>query len=34
MKINVEYIVRDDKIELVDVFIGCIMEGRLYSEGL
>ncbi|MCE6056284.1 preprotein translocase subunit SecA [Mycoplasmopsis agalactiae] len=34
MKINVEYIVRDDKIELVDAFTGRIMEGRSYSEGL
>ncbi|WP_240337599.1 preprotein translocase subunit SecA [[Mycoplasma] gypis] len=34
MKIDVEYIVRDDKIELVDSFTGRIMEGRAYSEGL
>lgn len=34
MKINVEYIVRDEKIELVDAFTGRIMEGRSYSEGL
>lgn len=34
MKINVEYIVRDGKIELVDAFTGRIMEGRSYSEGL
>ncbi|WP_027334724.1 preprotein translocase subunit SecA [Mycoplasmopsis felifaucium] len=34
MKINVEYIVRDNKIELVDAFTGRIMEGRSYSEGL
>ena len=34
MKINVEYIVRDGKIELVDAFTGRIMEGRAYSEGL
>lgn len=34
MKINVEYIVRDNKIELVDAFTGRIMEGRAYSEGL
>lgn len=34
MKNNVEYIVRDGKIELVDAFTGRIMEGRSYSEGL
>ncbi|WP_406616887.1 preprotein translocase subunit SecA [Mycoplasmopsis adleri] len=34
MKLNVEYIVRDNKIELVDAFTGRIMEGRAYSEGL
>ncbi|WPB50784.1 preprotein translocase subunit SecA [Metamycoplasma subdolum] len=34
MKLDVEYIVRDDKIELVDSFTGRIMEGRAYSEGL
>ncbi|TQC51597.1 preprotein translocase subunit SecA [Mycoplasmopsis mucosicanis] len=34
MKENVEYIVRDGKIELVDAFTGRIMEGRAYSEGL
>ncbi|WP_084644103.1 preprotein translocase subunit SecA [Mycoplasmopsis cricetuli] len=34
MKNNVEYIVRDGKIELVDGFTGRIMEGRSYSEGL
>ncbi|WP_406617857.1 preprotein translocase subunit SecA [Mycoplasmopsis lipophila] len=34
MKINVEYIVREGKIELVDAFTGRIMEGRAYSEGL
>ncbi|KKB27091.1 Protein export cytoplasm protein SecA ATPase RNA helicase [Mycoplasmopsis meleagridis] len=34
MKNNVEYIVRDGKIELVDAFTGRIMEGRAYSEGL
>lgn len=31
---NVEYIVRDEKIELVDAFTGRIMDGRAYSEGL
>ncbi|WP_336619111.1 preprotein translocase subunit SecA [Mycoplasma phocimorsus] len=31
---NVEYIVRDGKIELVDAFTGRIMDGRAYSEGL
>ncbi|OAB48720.1 preprotein translocase subunit SecA [Mycoplasmopsis gallinarum] len=34
MKNNVEYIVRDGKIELVDAFTGRIMDGRAYSEGL
>ncbi|WP_027121366.1 preprotein translocase subunit SecA [Mycoplasma leonicaptivi] len=34
MKINVEYIVKEGKIELVDAFTGRIMEGRSYSEGL
>ncbi|TPE57541.1 preprotein translocase subunit SecA [[Mycoplasma] falconis] len=34
MKLNVEYIVRNNKIELVDSFTGRIMEGRAYSEGL
>ncbi|WBP83887.1 preprotein translocase subunit SecA [Mycoplasmopsis edwardii] len=34
MKIDVEYIVRDGKIELVDTFTGRIMDGRSYSEGL
>ncbi|AXE60775.1 preprotein translocase subunit SecA [[Mycoplasma] phocae] len=34
MKLDVEYIVRNDKIELVDSFTGRIMEGRSYSEGL
>lgn len=34
MKLDVEYIVKEDKIELVDSFTGRIMEGRAYSEGL
>ncbi|UWD34613.1 preprotein translocase subunit SecA [Mesomycoplasma molare] len=34
MKKDVEYIIRDGKIELVDTFTGRIMEGRSYSEGL
>lgn len=34
MKLDVEYIVRNNKIELVDSFTGRIMEGRAYSEGL
>lgn len=34
MKNNVEYIVREGKIELVDAFTGRVMEGRAYSEGL
>lgn len=31
---DVDYIVRDDKIELVDMFTGRIMEGRSLSDGL
>src|SRR6185312_6172010 len=31
---DVEYIVRDDKIVIIDEFTGRMMEGRRYSEGL
>ena len=31
---DVDYIVKDDKIELVDMFTGRIMEGRSLSDGL
>ncbi len=31
---DVEYIVRDDKIIIIDEFTGRMMEGRRYSEGL
>ncbi|MCH7320631.1 accessory Sec system translocase SecA2 [Solibacillus sp. MA9] len=31
---DVDYIVREDKIELVDMFTGRIMEGRSLSDGL
>ncbi|WP_426461597.1 preprotein translocase subunit SecA [Mycoplasma hafezii] len=34
MRCDVEYIVREGKIELVDAFTGRIMDGRSYSEGL
>ncbi|MBN3534454.1 preprotein translocase subunit SecA [Mycoplasma procyoni] len=34
MQKDVEYIVREGKIELVDTFTGRVMEGRSYSEGL
>ncbi len=34
MKRDVEYIVLNEKIELVDSFTGRVMEGRSYSEGL
>lgn len=34
MKRDVEYVVLEEKIELVDQFTGRIMEGRSYSEGL
>jgi preprotein translocase subunit SecA len=33
-KRDVDYIVREDKIELVDMFTGRIMEGRTLSDGL
>ncbi|WP_336821988.1 accessory Sec system translocase SecA2 [Sporosarcina sp. USHLN248] len=33
-KKDVDYIVRDEKIELVDMFTGRIMEGRTLSDGL
>jgi preprotein translocase subunit SecA len=31
---DVDYIVQDDKIELVDIFTGRVMEGRSLSDGL
>src|SRR6185312_13486435 len=31
---DVDYIVRDDKVTLIDEFTGRMMEGRRYSEGL
>ena len=31
---DVDYIVREEKIELVDMFTGRIMEGRTLSDGL
>ena len=31
---DVDYIVRDDKVVLIDEFTGRMMEGRRYSEGL
>src|SRR5262247_4355364 len=31
---DTEYIVRDDKIVIIDEFTGRMMEGRRYSEGL
>lgn len=31
---GIEYIVRNNKIELVDQFTGRVLEGRTYSEGL
>lgn len=34
LKRDVDYIVRDGKIELVDQFTGRILEGRTYSDGL
>lgn len=34
LKRDVDYIVRDGKVELVDQFTGRILEGRTYSDGL
>ncbi len=31
---DVDYIVRDDKVVIIDEFTGRMMEGRRYSEGL
>lgn len=31
---NVDYIIKDDKVQLVDMFTGRIMEGRSLSDGL
>lgn len=33
-KRDVDYIIKDDKVELVDMFTGRIMEGRTLSDGL
>ncbi|MFJ8257619.1 accessory Sec system translocase SecA2 [Peribacillus asahii] len=34
MKRDVDYIIKDGKIELIDKFTGRVMEGRSFSEGL
>jgi preprotein translocase subunit SecA len=34
MRKDVDYIVKEEKVQLVDSFTGRIMEGRTYSEGL
>ncbi|MBH0173793.1 preprotein translocase subunit SecA [Fictibacillus sp. 23RED33] len=34
MRNDVDYIVKEEKVQLVDSFTGRIMEGRTYSEGL
>lgn len=34
LKRDVDYIVKDGKIELIDKFTGRVMEGRTFSEGL
>ncbi len=34
MRKDVDYIVKDDKIQIVDQYTGRIMEGRTYSDGL
>ena len=31
---DVDYIVRDDKVVIIDEFTGRMMEGRRYSDGL
>ncbi len=31
---EIEYTIRDNKIELIDIFTGRILEGRMYSNGL
>lgn len=33
-ELDVDYIVKEDKIELIDLFTGRVMEGRSLSEGL
>lgn len=33
-KLDVDYVVKDDKVIIVDEFTGRLMEGRRYSEGL
>ena len=34
LKRDVDYIVKEGKIELIDKFTGRVMEGRTFSEGL
>ena len=34
MKLDIDYVVKDDEILIVDEFTGRIMEGRRYSDGL
>ena len=34
MKLDVDYVVQDDKIVIVDKFTGRLMKGRAYSDGL
>lgn len=34
MKLDVDYVVQDDKIVIVDPFTGRLMQGRAYSDGL
>ncbi len=34
MKIDVDYVINDDKIVIVDPFTGRLMQGRAYSDGL
>jgi preprotein translocase subunit SecA len=33
-KLDVDYMVKDDKVMIIDEFTGRVMEGRRYSEGL
>lgn len=34
MQIDHDYVVRDDKVEIVDTFTGRVLSGRRYSDGL
>ena len=34
MKENIDYLVRNNQVEIIDTFTGRVMEGRRYSDGL